>query len=170
MSQNVTLLGTDYSAVPAVLLPKTGGGNARFTDVSDTTATAADVLNSKYFYNSNGTRTQGTGVSKNSQLNFGTSRTANTTMTKLLELTCAKTGTYHVYWTCTRSSTSGTFGSQLYINGTAYGDLYTTFSNNVQNLHLYNVSLTSGQTVSVYAKSRGSNYYAYVPMMAIMEA
>lgn len=32
MAQNITLLGANYSAVPAVELPKTGGGTARFID------------------------------------------------------------------------------------------------------------------------------------------
>ena len=32
MAQNITLLGANYSAVPAVTLPKTGGGTAKFID------------------------------------------------------------------------------------------------------------------------------------------
>lgn len=60
MSQNITLLGASYSAVPAVNLPKTGGGTATFTDVTDTTASASDVASGKYFYTSAGVRTQGT--------------------------------------------------------------------------------------------------------------
>lgn len=32
MAQNITLLGASYSAVPAVTLPKTGGGTATFVD------------------------------------------------------------------------------------------------------------------------------------------
>ncbi len=60
MAQNITLLGASYSAVPAVRLPKTGGGTADFTDVSDTTAAAADVASGKYFYTAAGVRTQGT--------------------------------------------------------------------------------------------------------------
>ncbi len=60
MAQNITLLGASYSAVPAVTLPKTGGGTASFTDVTDTTAAAADVASGKYFYTSAGVRTQGT--------------------------------------------------------------------------------------------------------------
>jgi len=60
MAQNITLLGASYSDVPAVQLPKTGGGTATFTDVTDTTAAAADVASGKYFYTSGGTRTQGT--------------------------------------------------------------------------------------------------------------
>lgn len=35
MAQNITLLGANYADVPAVLLPKTGGGMARFVDAED---------------------------------------------------------------------------------------------------------------------------------------
>lgn len=60
MAQNITLMGASYSAVPAVRLPKTGGGTADFTDVSDTTAAAADVASGKYFYTAAGVKTEGT--------------------------------------------------------------------------------------------------------------
>lgn len=60
MAQNITLMGASYSAVPAVTLPKTGGGTASFTDVSDTTATAADVASGTYFYTAAGVYTEGT--------------------------------------------------------------------------------------------------------------
>lgn len=60
MSQNITLMGASYTNVPAVTLPKTGGGTAKFTDVTDTTATASDVASGKYFYTDSGVRTQGT--------------------------------------------------------------------------------------------------------------
>lgn len=60
MAQNITLLGASYSDVPSVLLPKTGGGTASFTDVTDTTAAAGDVASGKYFYTSAGVKTQGT--------------------------------------------------------------------------------------------------------------
>ena len=60
MAQNITLLGASYSDVPAVLLPKTGGGTARFDDASVTTATASDVASGKVFVASDGTITTGT--------------------------------------------------------------------------------------------------------------
>ena len=60
MAQNISLLGADYSAVPSVLLPKQGGGTASFVDITDTTASAADVASGKYFYTAAGVRTAGT--------------------------------------------------------------------------------------------------------------
>lgn len=50
MAQNVTIAGAAYSSVPAVSLPKTGGGTATFVDSSDATAAAADVINGKTAY------------------------------------------------------------------------------------------------------------------------
>lgn len=35
MAQNITLLGASYQNVPAVTLPKTGGGTATFIDQDD---------------------------------------------------------------------------------------------------------------------------------------
>jgi len=61
MAQNLTLWnGATYSNVPAVQLPKQGGGLATFTDVTDSTAAAADVAQGKYFYTAAGVRTEGT--------------------------------------------------------------------------------------------------------------
>lgn len=62
MAQNITLMGATYNDVPAVELPKSGGGVASFTDVTDTTAGASDVASGKYFYTSAGVRTAGTGT------------------------------------------------------------------------------------------------------------
>ena len=179
MAQNITLMGASYSAVPAVTLPKTGGGIASFTDVTDTTAAAADVASGKYFYTAAGVRTQGTnsgggGTSKNTQVVQGTTRTTSSTLTAIgAEMTVSKTGTYDVYWSAFRSSTSSsyTYGTQLYVDGTAYGTQNTTWSNHVQNNHLTNVSLTANQKIRVYGRnSRGSSYYIYAPTLVIVES
>ena len=142
MAQNITLMGASYSNVPAVQLPKTGGGTARFDDASVTTATASDVASGKIFLAANGTITTGTnsgggGTSKNAQTAQSTTRATSSTYTELVSLTCAKSGTYDVYWSTFRSSTSGTSGSQLYINDAAYGSAQTgSWSNHIQNIHL----------------------------------
>ena len=60
MAQNITIMGASYSDVPAVQLPKTGGGTARFDDASITTATASDVASGKVFLAADGTITTGT--------------------------------------------------------------------------------------------------------------
>ena len=161
MAQNITLLGASYSAVPSVNLPKTGGGTASFTDVTDTTAAAADVASGKYFYTSSGVRTQGTssggGTSKNTQVVQGTTRTTSSTMTAIgAELTVSKTGTYDIYWTAFRSSTSSsyTYATQLYIDGTAYGSENATWSNHCQNNPLTSRSLKANQYLRVRARER----------------
>lgn len=177
MAQNITLMGATYSAVPAVTLPKSGGGTASFTDVTDTTAAAADVASGKYFYTAAGVRTQGTGSggsSKNTQVVQGTTRTTSSTLTAIgAEMTVSKTGTYDVYWSAFRSSTSSsyTYGTQLFIDSTAYDSENTTWSNHVQNNHLSNVSLTANQKIRVRGRnSRGSSYYIYAPTLVIVES
>ena len=60
MAQNITIMGASYSDVPAVQLPKTGGGTARFDDASITTATASDVASGKVFLAADGAITTGT--------------------------------------------------------------------------------------------------------------
>ena len=109
------------------------------------------------------------GSSKNVQVAQSTSRATSSTYTSVVSLTCSTAGTYDVYWDCFRSSTGGTHGSQLYLGGTAYGTANTTFTNHVQTNHLTGVSISKNQTVAVYARSRGSNYYAYVGTLTIVQ-
>ena len=59
MAQNVTIAGASYTDVPSIVVPKTGGGTASFTDVSPTTAVAEDVANGKIFYLADGTQSVG---------------------------------------------------------------------------------------------------------------
>lgn len=119
-----------------------------------------------------GTYSGGGGGSKNVQVAVGVDRVATTSYTAVSgqSITVAKTGTYDVYWTGYRSSTSGTNGSQLYIESSAYGSAQTTFSNNGQSVHLSNVSLTQGQTITLRARARGTSYYMYGGNLTIVEA
>lgn len=113
------------------------------------------------------------GSSKNVQVLQSTSRTSSSSLTKVLgDLTVSKTGTYDIYWSGGRSntSTSYTWGTRLYVDGTGYGTENTTWSNNCQSNHLSNVSLTANQKLSVYARGRSGSYYTFAPMLVIIEA
>ena len=120
-----------------------------------------------------GSYTGGGSGDKNVQISQSTTRNNASSLTKANgDLTVSKTGTYDIYWTASRSntSTSYTWGSRLYVDGTGYGTENTTWSNNVQNNHLSNVSLTANQKLSVYTRGRSGSYYTYAPMLLIIES
>ena len=115
----------------------------------------------------------GGGSSKNVQVLQSTSRTNSSSLTKVLgDLTVTKTGTYDIYWSGgrTNTSTSYTWGTRLYVDGSGYGTENTSWSNNCQSNHLSNVSLTANQKLSVYARGRTGSYYTFAPMLVIIEA
>lgn len=103
-ARDIALMNAVYPDVPAVVLPVDGGGTARFTEVSDTTAVAADVLNSKWFYNAQGQKQQGTAsgggsggivISDTTDAAGGTIRTITATdTTTLISKTVTQNGTY----------------------------------------------------------------------------
>lgn len=111
----------------------------------------------------------GGGTSMNVQTAQSTTMATSSTYTKTASLTCSKAGTYDVYWDCFRSSTGGSNGSQLRIDDNTYGSANTTFSNHVQTNHLTGVTLAANQEVAVYARSRGSGYYAYCGQLTIVQ-
>lgn len=83
-------------------------------------------------------------------------------------LTVAKTGTYNISWMGFRNTTSGTSGSQLYINSSAYGSAQTTFTSSYgQNVVLTGVSLTEGDVLVVRARARSTSYRMYVGNLII---
>lgn len=110
-------------------------------------------------------------VTKNVQCYQGYATVSSTSYTATsVSLTVAKTGTYTVSWMGWRSTSSGTSGSQLYIDNTAYGSATTSFTNTYgQNVKLTNVSLTEGQTLTIRARSRSSSYVMGVGNLTIVE-
>ena len=148
--------------------------------VSQTNLTAENIKNGTTVTISNGTSniysvtgTYSGGSSKNVQVLQSTSRTNSSSLTKVLgDLTVSKTGTYDIYWSGGRSntSTSYTWGTRLYVDGSGYGTENTTWTNNCQSNHLSNVSLTANQKLSVYARGRTGSYYTFAPMLVIVEA
>ena len=110
------------------------------------------------------------GGGMNAQTAQSTTRSTSTSYTEVVSLTCEVSGTYDVYWTTFRTSTSSTWGSQLYINNVGYGSAITSgWSNHVQNIHLTGVELEAGDDVAVRVRSRGSNYYGYVGTLTIVQ-
>ena len=118
----------------------------------------------------------GGGDSKNAQIAQGFNRVAATTYTAVTgqSIKVSKTGTYDVYWSAWRTSTSGTSGTCLYVDSSAHSSgNQTTWDStytNAQSIHLSNVSLTANQTISVRARSRSTSYYTYVFNLTIIEA
>lgn len=92
MAQNVTILGASYSDVPAVTLPKTGGGTASFTDVTPTTITSdSDVANGMIYFRADGS--QHTGTNSGSTPNLQTkSKTYTPSTSQQLETITADAG------------------------------------------------------------------------------
>ena len=185
-SQQVVTADTGYdaleevivNAMPSMTLPSSTSATSSGTSKATISASSStQYLNIPTGYNATAQyytiSASGGGSSKNVQVLQSTSRTNSSSLTKVLgDLTVSKTGTYDVYWSGGRSntSTSYTWGTRLYIDGTGYGTENTTWTNNCQSNHLSNVSLTANQKLSVYARGRSGSYYTFAPMLAIVEA
>lgn len=105
----------------------------------------------------------------NKQFYIGTDEVVGTSYQATdLSLTVAVTGTYTVSWDACRNTTSGTSGTQLYINGSAYGTAITTWTRSYwQHNKLTGVALTQGQTIVVRARARGNSNYTSVGNLII---
>ena len=149
-------------------------GNTQIDLTQDTVASADQIRSGYTGHLRDGTQVTGSytgGSGLNTQAYHGSASVTGTSSytATVVKLTVKETGTYKVSWTGTRSSTSGTSGSQLYIDGTAYGSAQTSFglSNYGQCVNLTGVSLTKDQEIVVYAKPRGTNYTMHVANLVI---
>lgn len=169
MAQNITIMGASYSDVPAVTLPKTGGGTATFYDDSDT---ATYTANGTYDTTGVGSVTVNVsgGGGKNVQYYTGYDYARATSYTATdVALTVEKAGTYLCSWIGWRSTSSGTSGSQLYKNGSAVGSAHTSFSQNYGQYCEETLSLSAGDVLVVRARSRSTSYYMCVGNLIIEE-
>lgn len=170
MAQNITLLGASYSAVPAVNLPKTGGGTATFTDVTDTTAAAGDVASGKYFYTAAGVRTQGTASGGGSGLtllkttSLGTLSTSSTSATdtgKTVTVTGYNDYDVLVVDVSVDSVTNGRHTStvsMVYVTGTSNVSTKNTYA---VGSNKWNSKVSSSGTASTRQSTSAYGIYAY---------
>lgn len=92
MAQSVNLWGATYSDVPALDVPKTGGGTARFTDTTPTTAIESDVASGKVFIKADGSLATGTGSGGGGASNVVTGTFTGTTTGAAMDVTLNYTG------------------------------------------------------------------------------
>ena len=152
MAQNITLLGASYSDVPAVVLPKTGGGTARFDDASVTTATAADVASGKYFLNSSGVLTQGTASGGGGASNVVTGTFKGTTTGAAMDMTLNYSGSGYpvavvIY------PTEGTFNK----NNGSYYSLVQRYAIQYWSAAKYEIETTPTYIANSYSESHTEN-------------
>ena len=184
MTLPTTTSSTSSGTLKATVTPSTAnkyiniptGNNtsaAYYTVSGDANLVEGNIKSGTSIFGVTGTYTGGGGTSKNVQVLQSTSRANSSSLTKVLgDLTVSKTGTYDIYWSGgrTNTSTSYTWGTRLYVDGSGYGTENTSWTNNCQSNHLSNVSLTANQKLSVYARGRTGSYYTFVPMLVIVEA
>lgn len=110
------------------------------------------------------------GGGKNIQVYAGYDEVNATSYTATdLSIKVASAGTYLISWTGARNTTSGTSGSQIYVNGTAKGSAHTTFTRNYFQFCQETLTLAANDTVVVRARARNTSYYMQVGNLIIEE-
>lgn len=89
MAQTITIANSTYPDVAAIDVPKQGGGTARFSDASVTTATSSDVKQGKIFVNAQGNQDAGTYVPTTPTGNINITQTGVTDVTNYATATVA---------------------------------------------------------------------------------
>lgn len=169
---NISLLGATYSGVSGVTLPKQGGGTATFPWVEGSETKTAngtyDVTNLAELV----VNVPGGGSSKNVQVDNTNHRISGTTYVDTgATLTVAVAGKYDIYWSAFRSSTSsGTNGTQLYINDSTQGSAFTSWTNSyAQTPKLTGVTLAKNDVLKVYARASSNTRYVCVGNLTIVQ-
>lgn len=154
-------------------------GAATIAAVSQTNLTAANIKSGTTISISNGQSNiwsvtgtySGGGTEKNVQAYRGYATVSTTSYTETtVKITVAKAGTYNVSWMGYRSYSSGTFGSQLYKNGTAVGTANTTFLNTYgHSVSLSNQTFAKDDVLIVRARAGATNRYMGVGNLIIEE-
>lgn len=93
MAQNISLWGANYTDIPALKVPKTGGGEALFADPSITTAVASDVASGKKFLLADGSEGTGTASGGGGASNIATGTFTGTTTGAAMDVTLSYSGT-----------------------------------------------------------------------------
>lgn len=148
-----------YDTSSRIVLAKADFGNA----------TASDVVKGKTFASSSGWDVVGT--KKNVQAYHGMATVNATSYTATtVTLTCAVAGTYKVSWTGCRSGTSGTYGSRLYVNGSAKTSAVTTFDSTNTRWQCVNqtgVTLAANDVLVIRCRSNSTTTYMSVGNLII---
>ena len=140
---DVSLWGASYQDVPACLLPATGGGSVRFTDVSSTTATASDVASGKVFFLADGSSATG---AASTQLKIGVIRP---------DAELVKTYTYDKWMIDDEVVESLPAYSTSAQTVVASGDIGTITADPTTYNYYYNVTMLAYPTYSTTSKAKG---------------
>lgn len=172
MAQDISLMGASYSDVPAVELPKTGGGTATFTDVTDTTAGVGDVASGEYFYTSAGVRSLGTGKYASAPAANGNADRANAILYGTVDGTSTATAftatvsglTQLVDGTCVmlhNGVITSASGFTVNVNGLGAKKCYNNMTNATQDTTIFNVAYTMLFVYSSALDSGAGGWWIY---------
>lgn len=112
------------------------------------------------------------GGSKNIQVDNTNHRISGTTYVDTgASITVAVAGTYDIYWSAFRSSTSsGTNGTQCYKNDNTQGSAFTSWQNSyAQTPKLTGVTLAKNDVITVYARASSNSRYVCVGNLTIVQ-
>lgn len=150
MAQSIKIAGNTWSNVPYVDFPKSDNtGDARFTDVTPTTASDSDVAQGKIYFKADGSQSTGTASGGGGASNFvsGTFTTPSTTSTN---------GTVTVPYT----GSGYPIALIIYVEGGAYNSSIEPWYSSMTRYAVGQFCITKGNTTTSpsYTTSGNQNY------------